>query len=212
MNLDKSGRAFVFDFGRVLFRWRPEVLVAKVLAHRAPDAAAVRHWVEQIFQGYAGDWQDFDRGTVEAPDLARRIATRTGLEPREVLAIIAASVDELQPLPETVDWLRRLHAQRRNLHFLSNMPEPMAGHFERTHDFMGLFQSGVFSSRAKLVKPEPAIFEHAAQVYGRPPAALLLIDDHLPNVEAARAAGGQALPIAKRARSTGDAGVSPPPS
>jgi len=193
MDSRRTDRALVFDFGRVLFRWRPEVLVADTLAHRATDPDAVRHWTNQIFQSYEGDWQHFDRGTVEPPELARRIAARTGLAEQEVHAVIEAAIGELEPLPDTVAWLRRLQAEGRPLHYLSNMPEPFARHFERTHDFMRAFESGVFSSRAKLVKPEPEIFTHAAEVYGRAPEALLLIDDHLPNVVAARAAGWQAV-------------------
>jgi putative hydrolase of the HAD superfamily len=189
----KSDRALVFDFGRVVFRWRPEVLVARHLPHRAGDPQALAHWTSQIFQAYEGDWQHFDRGTVEPPELARRIAARTGLTEDEVLEIVAACPAELEPLPDTVAWLRRLHAQGKPLHYLSNMPEPFALHFERTHDFMRVFESGVFSARARLVKPEPEIFAHAAQVYGRRPEALLLIDDHLPNIVAAREAGWQAV-------------------
>lgn len=189
----KTDRAFVFDFGRVVFRWRPEVLVASTLPHRITDAGSAAHWAVQIFQAYQGDWQDFDRGTVEVPALARRIAARTGLAEAEVLAVVEAGPRELEPLPDTVAWLRRLQAQGRPLHYLSNMPEPFARHFERTHDFMGAFESGVFSARVQLVKPEPEIFAHAAGVYGRVPQALLLLDDHLPNIHAARAAGWQAV-------------------
>ena len=189
----KTDRAFVFDFGRVVFRWRPDVVVARALAGRAADEHATKHWTSQIFQAYEGDWQHFDRGTVEPPELARRIATRTGLSEAEVHAVIAGCTEELQPVPETVAWLRRLQAQGRPLHYLSNMPEPFARQFERTHDFMQVFESGVFSSRAKLVKPEPEIFAHAARVYGRAPQALLLIDDHEPNIAAARAAGWQGV-------------------
>jgi putative hydrolase of the HAD superfamily len=189
----RTNRALVFDFGRVVFRWRPEVLVAETLPHRNVEPGATQHWVEQIFQAYGGDWGDFDRGTVEPAELAQRIALRTGLSETEVQAVIAACPAELEPLPDTVAWLRRLHAKGRPLHYLSNMPEPMALHFERTHDFMRLFESGVFSSRAKLVKPDPAIFEHASRTFGRVPSSLLLLDDHLPNIIAARAAGWQAV-------------------
>lgn len=192
-NEPKTGRALVFDFGRVVFRWRPEVLVATHLAHRLTDVEPAGHWVGQIFQSFGGDWQEFDRGTVDIPVLARRIAARTGLAEAEVLAVIDGATQELQPLPDTVAWLRRLHAQGRPLHYLSNMPEPFAAHFERTHDFLGFFESGVFSARVRLVKPEPEIFAHAATVYRRAPEALLLLDDHLPNVLAARAAGWQAV-------------------
>ena len=189
----RAGRAFVFDFGRVVFRWRPEALVSAVIPHRATDAEAVRHWAGQVFQSYGGDWADFDRGVVEPPELARRIAARTGLAVSEVAAIIAGCTDELAPLPDTVAWIRRLHAQGRPLHFLSNMPEPFAAHFERTHDVIGLFESGVFSARVKLIKPDPAIFEHAARVFRRAPSDLLFLDDHLPNIAAARAAGWEAV-------------------
>jgi len=189
----KPDRALVFDFGRVLFRWRPDALLAEVLPHRATDPEATKHWVGQVFQAYGGDWGDFDRGTVEPEELARRIATRTGLGEDEVAAVIAACPGELEPLPDTVAWLRRLHARGVPLHYLSNMPEPFASHFERTHDFMKLFDSGVFSSRVQLIKPEPAIFEHAAEVFGREPGDLLFLDDHEPNIVAARAAGWQAV-------------------
>ena len=201
----KTGRAFVFDFGRVVFRWRPEVLVSGVLPHRAADEASARHWVQEIFQAYGGEWADFDRGVVEPPELARRIAARTGLGEAEVAAIVAAAPGELEPLPDTVDWLRRLHAQGRPLHFLSNMPEPFAAHFERTHDVMALFESGVFSARVQLIKPEPEIYRHAAAVFGRAPADLLFLDDHLPNIVAAREAGWQAIHFVDAAQAEAEA-------
>ena len=201
----KSGKAFVFDFGRVVFRWRPEVLVSSLLPHRASDEASTRHWVHQVFQAYGGDWGDFDRGVVEPPELARRIAARTGLTESEVTAIVDASPGELEPLPDTVDWIRRLHAQGRPLHFLSNMPEPFAAHFERTHDVMALFESGVFSARVQLLKPEPEIYEHAAKVFGRAPADLLFLDDHLPNIVAAREAGWMAIHFVDAAQAEAEA-------
>jgi putative hydrolase of the HAD superfamily len=189
----KTDRAFVFDFGRVVFRWRPDALLQATLPLRAVDAETTRHWVEQVFQAYDGDWGDFDRGVVEPPELVRRIAARTGLSEAEVHAIVAACPQELEPLAATVDWMRRLHARGRPLHYLSNMPEPMAAHFERTHEFMALFESGVFSARVKLVKPDPQIFAHAARAFGRAPSSLLFLDDHLPNIVAARAAGWRAI-------------------
>ena len=201
----KSDRALVFDFGRVVFRWRPEALVSQVLPHRATDPEATRHWVRQVFQAYDGDWGEFDRGTVEPIELARRIAARTGLSEAEVAALVEACPAELEPLPDTVAWLRRLHAQGRPLHYLSNMPAPFAAHFERTHDFMALFQSGVFSARVNLLKPEPEIYAHAAAAFGRDPSQLLFLDDHLPNIVAARAAGWQAIHFDNAAQAEAEA-------
>lgn len=183
----------VFDFGGVLFRWVPHEVVSKVLPHRTPSAEAAHALVADFFQGYEGDWREFDRGTIEPGPLAERIAARTGLGLDEAQAVIHAIPHELVPVAGTVALLRRLHAAGRALYYLSNMPAPFARHLEATHDFMGLFRQGVFSARVKLAKPEPAIFAHAIAAFGIDPAHTLFIDDFEHNVEAARAAGWQAL-------------------
>lgn len=183
----------VFDFGGVLFRWRPEELLQQVLPQRAADAGQAAHWVAQIFQSYGGDWAEFDRGTVTVPELVQRIATRTGLAPAEVQAVVDAVPQALAPVPQTVALLERLRAATRaagtRLFYLSNMPAPYADHLEASHPFIGLFDDGVFSARVKQIKPEPGIFTLAAARYGVPVESLVFLDDHAPNVEAARAAG-----------------------
>lgn len=184
---------FVFDFGRVLFRWRPEALLREVLPQRASDEASARHWVAQVFQSYGGDWGDFDRGTVQPPELAQRIAARTGLTPDEVRAVIDAVPAELQPLPDSVALLQRVRAAGHRSFYLSNMPAPYADHLEASHDFVRGFEAGVFSARVGFNKPEPEIFALAQARFGVPADSLLFLDDHAPNVVAAQAAGWQAL-------------------
>ncbi|MDT7837551.1 HAD family hydrolase [Aquabacterium sp. OR-4] len=184
---------FVFDFSRVLFRWRPEVLLREVLPGRAADEASARHWVDQIFQSYGGDWAEFDRGTVSPQALAQRIATRTGLRLDEAQAVIEAVPGELQPLPDSVALLQRVRAAGRRTFYLSNMPAPYADQLEAAHDFVRGFDAGVFSARVGFNKPEPEIFALAAARFGVPAETLLFLDDHAPNVQAARQAGWQAL-------------------
>lgn len=183
----------VFDFGGVLFHWRPPELLARLLPHRVPDADAAQRLVDDFFQGYGGDWGDFDRGSVEPGALAERIARRTGLTVGEARRVIDGVPAELTPMAPTVALLRHLHATGRPLYFLSNMPEPYARHLEAAHDFLGLFRGGVFSARAGLCKPEPAIFEHCTRRFDLDPSSILFIDDVAQNVAAARDAGWQAL-------------------
>ena len=185
--------AIVFDFGGVLFRWQPERLLREVLPDRVKSQADARHWMAQIFQSYGGDWGDFDRGTVEVPALVQRIAQRTGLAEAEVQRVVDAVPHELQPQAETVALLRRLHAAGHPLFYLSNMPAPYADHLQAAHDFMALFGDGVFSARVHHNKPERAIFEVAAQRFGRAPGDLLFIDDHEPNILAARELGWRGI-------------------
>ena len=190
----------VFDFGGVLFQWQPPRLLQRELPHIATDLASAQALAAEFFQSYTGDWAEFDRGTVAVPELVARIALRTGLTPAEVQRVVDGVPAELQPIPETVDLLRRLRAAGRGLHFLSNMPVPYARHLEDSHDFVGWFDSGVFSGRERLIKPEAEIFEFAAARFGQPPANLVFLDDHLPNVQAARTLGWQALHFSSAAQ------------
>jgi putative hydrolase of the HAD superfamily len=191
--------AVVFDFGRVVFDWQPEALLQRVLPARVDSPETAAHWVGQVFQAYQGDWGDFDRGVVEVPALVARIARRTGLSEAEVQAVVDAVPHALQPLPGTVALLARLREAGRRLFFLSNMPAPYADHLERTHPFMAWFEAGVFSSRAQVNKPDAGIYAHALARFGVPAGELLFIDDHAPNVEAARALGWQAVQFADAA-------------
>ena len=199
-----SEKKFVFDFGRVVFAWQPEALLRATLPERAHDEASARHWVTQFFQSYGGDWGDYDRGTVAVPALVQRIATRTGLSTDEVQRVVDAVPHALQPLPDTLALLRQLHETGHTLYYLSNMPAPMADHLQATHAFLAWFKDGVFSGRVGHNKPEPAIFEMAAQRFGHPVGELVFLDDHGPNVEAARHLGWNALQFSTAAKAEAD--------
>jgi putative hydrolase of the HAD superfamily len=180
----------VFDLGAVVLRWQPAALLQRLLPEHAHDTASTAHWLRQVFQAYGGDWADYDRGVVAASDLVARIAKRTGLAPAAVQAVVEAVPHELQPIPETVALIHRLRAAGHTLHYLSNMPAPCADVLERREAALfAHFDSGVFSGRVHLIKPEPAVYTFAQQRFGVPAQELVFLDDHEPNVKAAHAAG-----------------------
>lgn len=183
----------VFDFAGVVFHWQPERMLQRELPHLARDAASTGHLKAQIFQAWGGDWGEFDRGTVEVPELVQRIARRTGLAGPDVQRVVDAVPLELQPAQDTVAWLAELRAQGRELFYLSNMPEPYAAHLERENAFLGWFRDGIFSARVHHIKPEREIFELAAERFGAEPSQLVFMDDHGPNVEMARSLGWKAV-------------------
>lgn len=183
----------VFDFGGVLFRWQPHEFFPRLLPQRANSEAATSALVANFFQGYAGDWGDFDRGVVDEVRLVRRIAWRTGMDPAEVQTIVDAVPNELQPLPHTEPLLNRLRERGHRLFFLSNMPKPYAAHLETAHPLSDWFVDGIFSARVGMVKPEPAIFHRATVQFGIVPAETVFIDDYALNIKAARAMGWQGV-------------------
>jgi putative hydrolase of the HAD superfamily len=183
----------VFDFGGVLFDWRPHDLLKQCLPDHTATPRATQALEKLFFEGYGGDWSEFDRGAFDAALLAERISGRTGLSAHEVRRVIDSVPNEMQPLPASVDLLHRLQAAGHALFFLSNMPEPYARHLEAVHDFLRVFRSGIFSARVRLIKPEAALFAHAQAAFGIAGEPTLFIDDVSRNVTAARAAGWQAI-------------------
>jgi len=179
----------VFDFAGVVFRWHPPSLLARELPHRATTQAAAKRLVAEFFQDYGGDWQEFDRGTIEVQALVERIAARTRLGHDEVRRVVDGVPRELQPVPETIALMQRVKQTGHRLYFLSNMPAPYADHLERSHSFFEWFDGGVFSSRVKMVKPDAVIYRHALQQFGAKANESVFLDDHAPNIDAARAEG-----------------------
>jgi len=194
MSEDGGALRIVFDFGGVLFNWRPVELVQRFLPRQATDPVSTRALVAGVFQGFGGDWAQFDRGVLDAPELVRRIAARTGLPAREVTSLVHGVPPSLTPKADTVDMLLRLRAAGMSLHFLSNMPLPYAEHLNRTHpDLMAHFRSGLYSSHVRLIKPEAELYELARRTFAAPSDRLLLLDDIAANVYAAHAHGWKAL-------------------
>jgi putative hydrolase of the HAD superfamily len=184
----------VFDFGGVLFNWRPRELVRRYLHQQVTDTDSERALVAAVFQGFGGDWAQFDRGTLDAPELVRRIVQRTGLDPLQVATLVDGVPPSLTPKADTVDLLLRLRAAGMALHYLSNMPRPYADYLDRTHpELISLFDSGLYSSQVRLIKPEAALYELASRRFAVAAHRLVLLDDIAANVDAARAIGWKAL-------------------
>jgi HAD superfamily hydrolase (TIGR01509 family) len=186
---------FVFDFGGVVFNWKPLVLLQQVLPHRAVDEASARDCAAAIFQGFhpTSDWALFDQGGIEPEALAHRIATRTGLSPDEVRTVIEAIPPHLVPDAGTVALMDELRGQGHQIYFLSNMPAGYADELERSHHFFDWFEDGIFSARIGQIKPNADIFETAVRQFATAGVPTVFIDDVQHNIDAARHHGWQGI-------------------
>ncbi|HZF80398.1 MAG TPA: HAD family phosphatase [Rubrivivax sp.] len=185
----------VFDFGGVVFRWQPLELLRQVLPQRAPDDATGRRWVSEMFQSFAvgGDWAAFDRGVSDADTVAQQIAARSDLRADEVRAVIDAIPAHLVPIDDTLQLMRAVKQRGHRLFYLSNMPLEFASLLEHQHAFFDWFDDGIFSSRVRLIKPEPAIYLEAMRQFSVAPADTVFIDDVAHNLDAAQALGWQGI-------------------
>lgn len=186
----------VFDFGAVLFSWRPDLLVSELFPRQSATDAAARELARDIF--HHDDWQSFDRGTMELACVIERTAHRLDLPMADMSALMSGIGERLAPMPDTVALLAQLRERRKHrgdirLYYLSNMPAPYARALERRHEFLNWFDGGVFSGDVQLVKPEPDIYALLESRYALVPDHTVFIDDLPANVMAARDRGWRAI-------------------
>jgi len=183
----------VFDFGAVLFTWRPTVLLLQALpqhVHTPEEAAQLSH---QLF-GHA-DWHDFDRGLLDTDEVVARTAQRLGLSLQVLQGLMQSLGEHLTVLPESLAVLTQLHQRRlagdgvSGLYFLSNMPAPYARYLEQLHPFLQWFDGGIFSGDVSHIKPDPAIYQLLQSRYSLAPDRTVFIDDLKHNIAAAQSLG-----------------------
>jgi putative hydrolase of the HAD superfamily len=179
----------VFDFGAVLFTWRPIEIVSEAFPSRASTPVEAKHLAHAMFSHE--DWHDYDRGLLEMDAVVDRLSSRLELNHEAVQTLVQNIGACLRPIDETVAVLQSLEARRqagegvRGLYFLSNMPRPYARELEQKHAFLQHFDGGIFSGDVLLSKPDPAIYRMLQSRYQLQPESTLFIDDLHANVQAA---------------------------
>ncbi|WP_018633251.1 HAD family hydrolase [Neomegalonema perideroedes] len=181
-------RIVVFDVGNVLISWDPH---APYRAH-FPDEAAIAAFLEEI--GFYAWNLENDRGrpwdqavaelSAEFPHRAELIA----LAHREWASTVTG------PIAGTVEILRRLKAAGVPVYAITNFsPEKWRESVARFDFLREGFLDVVVSGDEKLVKPDLRIYETLLKRNGLKAEDCVFIDDSLPNVEGARAAGMKAI-------------------
>ncbi len=178
-----SVRNVIFDFGGVLVRWQPREIIASFY-----DDASVHALIgRSIFQHV--DWAEMDRGTLDEPAATLRFAERTGRPAAEITAFLQHVRESLTTVPETIAILHDLARRGVPLYGLSNMATDTFAWLRERYDHWSLFKGIVISADIRMLKPERQIFEYIVRQHGLVPAETVFIDDHAPNVEAARSMG-----------------------
>jgi putative hydrolase of the HAD superfamily len=177
-------RNVIFDFGGVLVRWRPQEIVESFYPEDERLQRLVR---ERVFQH--PDWIDWDRGTLGDEAATERFAGRMQRPVEEMNRLMDHVRQSLHAMHESHELVRRLSARGVPLYALSNMSRSTFAHLKERHTVFEHFRGIVISADIQLVKPDPKIFEHLSRQFGLVPAQSVFIDDHLPNVESARALG-----------------------
>ena len=180
-------RAVVFDYGIVLTgppdadAWATLLRITGLPEERfEPLYWADRASLDEGKLTGIGLWQNLLREAGLPPDLAEEL---NGWDTR------LWTVEN----PIMVAWQLKLKQRGLLTAILSNMGDDVLASVERTFDWIHHFDVLVWSCRFGAIKPDPAIYRHILAELGTLPEETLFIDDKLPNVEAAREMGIQAI-------------------
>jgi putative hydrolase of the HAD superfamily len=185
---DNSGTGYdvrnvIFDLGGVVFDWDPDAILEAYYDEIGARAAIKRELFEHP------DWLLLDRGVYSEADVIARLEQRTGRPSSELMGLFGKVRSSLRPKRDTVALIERLAQRQVPLYCLSNMPASTFAHLKDSHAFWPLFRGIVISGEIQMMKPEPEIFEYLLRRYELTPGETVFIDDHQPNVRAARELG-----------------------
>jgi putative hydrolase of the HAD superfamily len=105
---------------------------------------------------------------------------------------------------DMLDWVNKLHSSGIKTGLLSNMPLDLAAHVRANCDWMETFTFKTLSAEVRLIKPDPAIYEHTLRGLGVAATDALFIDDRETNISAARSLGIHAIQFSTVARLKND--------
>jgi 2-haloacid dehalogenase len=97
------------------------------------------------------------------------------------------------PIEGTVAILADLKEAGHELHALTNWSAEKFPIARERYAFLTWFATILVSGEARLIKPDPRIFQLLLERIGREAAACIYIDDNLKNVAAAKALGFDAI-------------------
>ena len=178
----------VFDFGGVLIDWNPRHMYRKLFNG---DVAGMETFLSTVCTPEWNEHQDAGRSIAEAE--AEAIARHPGKA--DLIRAFYSRFDEMMAdaIHGSVAILEELHTRQVPLYGLTNWSAETFPHALKRFPFFKRFRGIVVSGQIKLKKPDPRIFSHLVSTHGLKAADTVFIDDSPKNVDAARAAGLQAL-------------------
>ncbi len=177
-------RNLVFDFGQVLIRWEPELLMAHLDLPQG-DRALLK---QKLFQSVL--WLQLDRGTLTDEEALRE--AQAALPPHlwdAARDLIFGWWQRPQiPMPGMAELLRELKAKGYGIYLLSNTCLHLREYFDSIPG-AECFDGLLVSSEEKLLKPQREIYEALYRRFGLKPEECFFVDDNPANVEAALCTG-----------------------
>jgi FMN phosphatase YigB (HAD superfamily) len=145
----------------------------------AAEGAGLRKHLDQIWQHAQTIDPKSERDLSQARHwdvFTRTVAMCPGVTPDLIAALYAVMRDQWVAFDDTLPVLRELKARGVKIVVLSNIGIDIRGCLDRA-GVSDLLDGVVLSYEVGLVKPDPAIYEHALDVLGVPASQTLMVGD-----------------------------------
>jgi len=181
--------AVILDYGQVLAR-----------CPTAEEFGRMAEMFNVSFDLFYKLWEasrgPYDRGDLTAEEYWLKLAAQTNtlLDHRQIEILREVEVEIWDhPNPGMLDWVSQLHAVGIKTGLLSNMPWDLVRHVRTNCQWMKNFSFKTLSAEVRLIKPDPAIYQHTLDGLGISAPEALFVDDRENNIRAARALGMPAI-------------------
>ena len=177
----------VFDIGRVLIHYDPDIPFSRLI----PDPEERKWFFANVC---THDWNlEQDRGRRWEDAEALLIADHPEQEAN--IRAFRETWHEMvsHAYDDNVALLERFIAEGRDVTMLTNFADDTFDQALSLFPFLSAPRGVTVSGRVRLIKPDPAIYHLHQESFGLTPSKTIFIDDSLPNVEAARNVGWNAL-------------------
>jgi len=177
--------AVILDYGKVLAR-----------SPTTQEFGRMAEMFNVSFESFYELWEEsrgpYDRSDFTAEEYWQKLAaqTNTSLDGGQIEILRQVEVEIWShTTSDMLNWANQLHAAGIKTALLSNMPWDLVKYVRAHFHWMENFSFKTFSAEVRLIKPDPAIYEHTLHGLGVAAAEALFVDDREINVEAARALG-----------------------
>ena len=191
MSVPNNLNTVLFDLGGVLVDWNPRYLYRPLFQG---DDEAMEHFLATVC---APEWNhEMDAGK----QFAIAVRERQALFPEhaKLIALWKDGWEQMlrEPIDESVAILAELRDRGHRLLALTNWSAETFPIARTRFPFLSWFEHIVVSGEVKLAKPDRRIFELTMQRASLDPTTTVYVDDSLPNIEAARPLGFNAVHFA----------------
>jgi len=185
----------LFDLGGVIVDWNPRYLYRPLFQG---DDEAMEHFLATVC---APEW-NHEIDAVKPFAVAVRERQALFPEHAKLIALWKDGWEQMlrEPIDESVAILAELRDRGHRLLALTNWSAETFPIARTRFPFLSWFEHIVVSGEVKLAKPDRRIFELTMHRAALDPATTVYIDDSLPNIEAARPLGFNAVHFATPAK------------